>query len=87
MKACYEVDFHMDFYSVQVLALSENREWSIETSTARNYTPRLLGGGMNSTSRNSSKNSASSLSAFYGGNTTTSAGGGYVQENDRYSDR
>uniref|UniRef100_A0A915AAL2 Arf-GAP domain-containing protein n=1 Tax=Parascaris univalens TaxID=6257 RepID=A0A915AAL2_PARUN len=71
----------------KILALSENREWSIETSTARNYTPRLLGTGLNSTSRNSGNSSASSLSAFYGGNTTTTtAGGGYVQENDRYND-
>ncbi|KHN81464.1 ADP-ribosylation factor GTPase-activating protein 1 [Toxocara canis] len=70
----------------RILALSENREWSIETSSARNYTPHLLGGGISGTPRNTPNSSCSSLSAFYGGNSAMNTSGSCTQDSGRYSD-
>lgn len=68
----------------KVLTESENREWSLETSSARNYTPNFLGGGSSIASR--SNGSSSSLSAFYGGNSSAQSGGvDYSQSSDRFS--
>lgn len=70
----------------KVLAESENREWSVETSPARNYTPNFLGSN-SSMPRGSGNSSSSSLSAFYGGNTVAqSAGSDYFQAGDRYNE-
>lgn len=69
----------------KVLAESENREWSVETSSARNYNPNFLGNGTN-ISRSSGNSSNSSLSAFYGGNISSQSGfNDYNQCGDRLS--
>jgi hypothetical protein len=68
------------------LAESENREWSVEKSPARNHVPNAMGSAASLSSAGrgtSAASSASSLSSYYGGNqqqqqaNLDSGGGGY----------
>lgn len=56
----------------QVLTESENREWSVETSSFRDYKPNPFTSSSSSSS-NIRGGSSSSLSAYYGGNTSEHA--------------
>uniref|UniRef100_A0A915PQR4 Arf-GAP domain-containing protein n=1 Tax=Setaria digitata TaxID=48799 RepID=A0A915PQR4_9BILA len=52
----------------KVLTEAQNREWSVETSPARNFIPNTLTNPFHP--RISGNNSSNSLSTYYGGNTT-----------------
>ncbi|KHJ90184.1 putative GTP-ase activating protein [Oesophagostomum dentatum] len=74
----------------KVATEAEGREWSIATSSARNYVPSALNTGSRLGGDMSSRSSATSLGSYYGGgNTAYSDGGGYnsggpAQSDDRY---
>uniref|UniRef100_A0A2K6W1D4 Arf-GAP domain-containing protein n=1 Tax=Onchocerca volvulus TaxID=6282 RepID=A0A2K6W1D4_ONCVO len=70
----------------KVLAESENREWSVETSPARNYTPNA---SLNPSSHSqiSGNSSSNSLSAYYGGNVTQIGNDSYHSDYDNSGNR
>ncbi|VDK86044.1 unnamed protein product [Litomosoides sigmodontis] len=70
----------------KVLTESQHREWSAETSPARNYTPN---GSLNSLphSQISGNSNPNSLSAYYGGNTTHIGIDSYHSDHDNLGSR
>lgn len=74
----------------KVLTESEGREWSVDTSLARNFTPSAVSSGLRSAS-SSNPSSQSSLGQYFGGGASNQysqgdsySGGGGFQSNDRY---
>ncbi|VDP15824.1 unnamed protein product [Onchocerca flexuosa] len=70
----------------KVLTESEDREWSIETSPARNYTPNT---SLNPSSHSqiSGNSSSNSLSTYYGGNATQIGSDSYHSDYDNSGSR
>ncbi|EFO22968.2 GTP-ase activating protein for Arf containing protein, partial [Loa loa] len=69
----------------KVLTESEDREWSAETSPARNYIPNT---SLNpSHSQISGNNSSNNLSAYYGSNTTQTGNNSYYSDYDNSRSR
>ncbi|VDN53443.1 unnamed protein product [Dracunculus medinensis] len=66
----------------KILTKSENREWSVETSSAKNYSPSFLGGNGSSIRTGSSN----SLSTFYGGNLRPGTNVENYNDDNRYSE-
>ncbi|EYB93513.1 hypothetical protein Y032_0181g853 [Ancylostoma ceylanicum] len=70
----------------KVATEAEGREWSVATSSARNYVPSTLSAG-NRLGSDMSRGSSTSLGSYYGGNTVAySDGGGYNTSNAGQSD-
>ncbi|VBB29740.1 unnamed protein product [Acanthocheilonema viteae] len=70
----------------KVLTESEHREWSAETSPARNYTPNT---SLNSSlhSQIGGNSNSNSVSAYYGGNTTQIGSDSYHSDYDNSGSR
>ncbi|CAJ0577509.1 unnamed protein product, partial [Mesorhabditis spiculigera] len=72
----------------KVTTESEGRDWSIATSSARNFTPNAVAGGLRSGGGGSKPSSQSSLGQYFGGGSQSNAyqsGGGAGGVGDSYS--
>ncbi|XP_067856609.1 ADP-ribosylation factor GTPase-activating protein 1 isoform X1 [Heptranchias perlo] len=78
------------FYRDKIAALAEGREWSIETSEARNWTPPQPKVSISSAHRNAGTNQTSALSSdkvfedWLNDDNSYQSGGGYGNQDNRY---